>query len=546
MTAARRPSWSRVAAWGAVWAGLWALTFGLLLLRIVIVRDEAWMLWLATRIARGDALYRDTYDVTTPVAAWLAGAVVRVTGPQMAVIRALDAAVFATQVVLGLSVVRRCGVRRSGQVAFALVLLAVAAPFGAFVSLYSALSICFALGTLRATLWWLDETAAGGAASGAAWAVGVAGGLAFWTKPNVGALVALAVAAAVIAAMWGTPIPRWWPALGRMAAGAVAVSVVCLVVISVTGAWSAFVDQVFRSKGEYVNVGFGYVPALQRRFDQLVTGAVPFQVRRITQLAVQAAPVVVLAAVVVGAVRSRRAPRGPLVALVSFTVAGLLAVLPRPGLNHITGVMPLVVTALVGTWAVGNRERATAPLVGRVAVATTAVLAVVAVVAVAVPMVHPPNPDHFQRDAAHFWGTPVTDPQLKASARLGRGLRARGVDTVFIVRKDAGFLYLRTGTRNPLPFDIVERSDLGGDDEAGVIRRLAAGEAEWVCVRKPGSGGRSDKGLIPSHLERWIRTHLEFVAELARCELYRAPAGSRTGPRAWPDGSHSTGVSASS
>ncbi len=327
--------------------------------------------------------------------------------------------------------------------------------------------------------------------------------------------------------MWGTPIRRWWPALGRMAAGAVAVSAVCLFVIAVTGSWSAFVDQVFRSKGEYVDVGFGYGSALRRRYDQLVTGTVPFQVRRITQLAVQAAPVVVLAAVAVGAVRSRRSARGPLVALVAFTVAGTLAVLPRPGLNHITGVMPLVVTALVGTWAVGNRERAAAPVVGRVAVATVAVLAVVAVVAVAVPMLRPPNPDRLQRDAAHFVGTPVTDRQLQSSARLARELRARDVDEVFIVRKDAGFLYLRTGTRNPLPFDIVERSDLGGDDEAGVIRRLAAGDAEWVCVRKPGSGGRSDEGLIPAHLERWIRAHLELEAELARCELYRAPAARR-------------------
>ncbi len=525
MTPARRPSWSRVAGWAAVWVGVWALTFGLLLLRIVIVRDEAWMLWLAQRVARGDALYREAYNVTTPLAAWLAGTVVRVTGAQMAAIRALDAAVFATEVVLGLSVVRRCGVRRSGQVAFALVLLAVAAPFGAFVSLYSALAICFGLGALRATLWWLDETAAGRGATGAAWAVGVAGGLAFWTKPNVGALVAVAVAAAVIAAMWGTPIRRWWPALGGMAAGALAVSAVCVLVIAATGSWAAFVDQVFRSKGEYVDVGFGYTPALQRRYDQLVTGDVPFQLRRITQLVVQAAPVVVLVAVVAGAVRARRSPLGPLVALVAFTVAGVLAVLPRPGLNHITGVMPLVVPALVGTWAVGRRERTTASVGGRVALVGVAALAVGAVVAVAVPLMSPPNPGRLQRDAAHFVGTPVTNRQLRSSARLARELRARGVDRVFIVRKDAGFLYLRTGTRNPLPFDIVERSDLGGDDEAGVIRRLEAGEADWVCVRKPGSGGRSDEGLIPARLERWIRTHLELEAELARCELYRGPAG---------------------
>ena len=94
---------------------------------------------------------------------------------------------------------------------------------------------------------------------------------------------------------------------------------------------------------------------------------------------------------------------------------------------------------------------------------------------------------------------------------------------MFIARKDAGFLYLRTGTTDPLPYDIVERSDLGADDEAGVIRRLARGDAEWVCVRKPGSGGTVDRGLVPRRLEGWIRAHFTYVDGLARCDLYHAP-----------------------
>ncbi|MFM8302878.1 MAG: hypothetical protein ACKOA9_01060 [Actinomycetota bacterium] len=532
MTAVRRPSWSRRASWAAVWVAVWAFTMALLMQRIVVVRDEAWMLWVATRLSRGDVLYREVYNVTTPLAAWLAAGAVRVTGPQMATVRALLAAIFASQVLLGLSVVRWCGVRRAGQAAFVAVLLAVAAPFAAFVSLYSALAIGFGLATLRMTLWWLDaadsreETRC---ADRAAWAIGVTGGLAFWTKPNVGALVALAVGAAVLAAMWGTPIRRWWPALARMAGGAAVVSVVCAAVILATGARSAFVDQVFRSKGEYLGLGFGYLSALEKRFDALVTGAEPFQVRRVVKLVVQAAPTFLLVAVAVGAVRSRHSSRPPLVALAAFTVAGILAILPRPGLNHVTGVMPLVVPALFGTWMVGIRARPVPSTGGVVPAVAIGATALGVVVALAVPLVSPNQPDRLRRDAPHFTGTPVTERQLQSSARLARELRARGVDTVFIVRKDAGFLYLRTETRNPLPFDIVERSDLGGDDEAGVIRRLAAGEAEWVCVRKPGSGGTSDAGLVPVRLERWIRTHLEFRAELARCELHRwRPATSQS------------------
>jgi hypothetical protein len=512
-------------ALAATWVGVFALTWWLLLARLVVVRDEAWMLWLATRLSRGDVLYRDAYDVTTPIAAWLAAAVVRVAGPQMAAVRALAAAVFATQVVLGIVIVRRAGSRAAGQAVLALVLLAVAAPYGAFVSVYSALAVCFAMATLLVTLEWLAGAAAGRIAGPAAWGIGVAGGCTFWTKPNVGVLVAFAVAAAALAAMWGQPWRPWIPGLVRIAAGALVVSLACVAMIVLTGAWVPFVDQVFRSKGEYLELGFGYLPALRERYHRLVDGTVPFQLRRVTGVLVQAAPVALLVALAAGAVRSRRAALGPLVAFVAFGVAGMLAVFPRPGLNHITGVMPLVVTAVAGTWALGHHPGRAPARWARVALVAAGALAVAGIVALAVPLRWPAQPDRFRRDAPHFAWTPVARRQLEASARLRRELRAWRIDTVFIVRKDAGFLYLRTGARNPLPYDIVERSDLGADDEAGVIRRLARGEAEWVCVRKPGSGGTSDAGLVPARLERWIRATLEPVAELARCELYRAGPG---------------------
>jgi len=289
----------------------------------------------------------------------------------------------------------------------------------------------------------------------------------------------------------------------------------------VTGGFGAFVDQVFRSKGEYVELGFGYRAALEDRYHLLVSGDVPFQLRRVVGLVVQAAPVWALALLAVGVVRSRRAPRWERVAFAAFGVAGVLSVLPRPGLNHITGVMPLVVTAVAGGWALGNRTDRVAGVGGRLVAVGFAALGVVGVVAVAVPLLSPPHADRFDRHVEHFVWTRVADRQVAASARLRDELAERGIDSVFIVRKDAGFLYLRAGVDNPLPYDIVERSDLGGDDEAGVIHRLQRGEVEWVCVRKPGSGGRSDSNLIPRRLEGWIRDNLEPVGSVARCDLYR-------------------------
>jgi hypothetical protein len=183
---------------------------------------------------------------------------------------------------------------------------------------------------------------------------------------------------------------------------------------------------------------------------------------------------------------------------------------------------------VVAGWALGNRVGEPAGVVSRSATVVFGAAAVLAVAAMVVPAVWPDRVAPTSRSAARFRGTPVADRQLRSSARLARGLRARGVDEVFIVRKDAGFLYLRTGTTDPLPYDIVERSDLGADDEAGVIRRLRRGDAPWVCVRRPGSGGSADHALVPRRLEAWIRANLTFEESLARCDLYRsASVGGR-------------------
>ena len=90
---------------------------------------------------------------------------------------------------------------------------------------------------------------------------------------------------------------------------------------------------------------------------------------------------------------------------------------------------------------------------------------------------------------------------------------------VFIVREDAGFWYLTTGTRNPLPFDIPEVSDFGADGEAGVIRRLERGEATWVCVKPVKEHANGE--LEPRRIRRWVRAHFEFVETIRQCDMYK-------------------------
>ena len=93
---------------------------------------------------------------------------------------------------------------------------------------------------------------------------------------------------------------------------------------------------------------------------------------------------------------------------------------------------------------------------------------------------------------------------------------------VFILREDAGFWYLTTGTQNPLPYDIPEVSDFGADGERGVIRSLARGDATWVCVKPVAEAGNGV--LEPRRIRHWVRKHFEFVATIRQCDMYRRRA----------------------
>ena len=527
------PRTHRVLVATGVWVGVTiAVTLGLLA-RPVNVRDETWMLWVGTRVARGEVLYRDVYNVTTPLAAWLTALAVRVFGVEIVVVRVLAAAIFAAEVVMAQSVARRVGMSRAARGVLGVLLVACASPLVAFVSLYSALAILGALVTLRAMLWWQDRFGAG--LPGAAWAVGAAVAVTFWSKPNIGVYAGIAVLVAMGATAFRVGIRALVPEAARTAGGFAAVSAAAIAVVAGTGGWSAFVDQVFLSKGAYVDVGFSYVAVLAERVQLLSGGNDEAELHRIWYLAIHASLPIAVVALVVGVGFARRASRERVVALAAFTVVGLVSVFPRPGVNHITGVLTLVLAGVTGVWMLGLVARRGSAPAGRpvaVAVALVGAVAVVAVGVVVYPVVRNRNLPHFVHSVVHFSASPLSRGQSAAAGRLGDELRARGVHSVFIAREDAGFLYLRSGTTNPLPYDIVEKSDLGASGQRGVIRRIESGEVEWVCLHPHRPARTADDPLIPRRLEQWVRANLEPAGKLARCDLYRATAGSDTGPRA--------------
>ena len=489
-------------------------------LRLVNRSDEGWMLWVMARVAHGDVLYRDVYDVTTPLPAWLGAAAVRVAGSELLVLRLLVAAVIATQVLTACSIARRAGMLTRGRVVLAVGLVACVSPLLVFSSLYTASAVLAALVTLRSVQWFLDRAGAAQGTTGPLVSIGAATAACFWSKPNIG-LLALGAVVVTLAVAVGRTWRTGARAIGVVVGVFAALSVALSAVLAATGAWSAFVDQVFRSKGQYLDLGFSFATAVERRSEAL-TAVDPIDGRAILWLLVLATPVVVAVALAWACWRSRRAVDARLVGFVTFGVVGILSAVPRPGVDHLGSALPLMVTAAAGAVLSIPEPGPTLRARRGYLVAGAAVTAVAALVVIGTAL--DTSMDGITTDAPHFAATPVRRDLVHQAVRLRAGLRAHTDGKVFFLREDAGFLSLLTGTRNPLPYDIAERSDFGADGQRGVIRRLAAGEARWVCLPPTRMQLPQTNPLVPRAVDRWVRAHGTLTDTLPMCDLYELPA----------------------
>ncbi len=486
--------------------------------------DEAWMLWVGHRMTLGDRLYRDVYFVSTPLAAWLAAGVERLVGTELLALRALKSILFIGQLTLGLSAARASGVSPRARVLLALAMLALGSPLVAFTSLYSMLAVLFALLALRFVVRWMRSSPAH--PTSPLVCAGASCGLSLGAKPNVGALAL--IASCVFLTSAGAR-RGWTVVLRRLAVvtcSALAVAAIVLAPLVIIGSWDAFVSQVLAGRSDYFRVGFSYPHTLSHVAHQAVQSSWSVDPRRRWRIAVVLMPLVVLGELGVAMWRSDRQGRRAALGPAAFSLAALIGVLPRPGVNHFAFAGPLALTAAVITrHAAGPHASRGVPTRRRTGamIAMTSVL-VIAIAAVAAGALGAGRQQPMTTSGIpRFAGVPVPADLRTRIQRLRRGLRTQSDGQVFIVRDDAAFWYLTTGIRDPLPFDYPEVSDLGAQGQAGVIHRLHRGEARWVCLRPGHHVGRTQAALRPVTLETWVRSHFELITQLPGCNLYQHP-----------------------
>jgi hypothetical protein len=195
--------------------------------------------------------------------------------------------------------------------------------------------------------------------------------------------------------------------------------------------------------------------------------------------------------------------------------------IPRNGPQHLAETAPIFLTVLAAALGMLAPVLAARPA----SRALTGVLAVwlgIAAVAVGWRAVESfPHRGESLHGLPHVTGA-LSSARTRRNARLvAAALRTANVRTLFIVRTDAAFYYLVDNLRDTTPYDFPGVSDLGADDQDGVIRLLQRGSVRWVCVPPPPARRVSTSPTRPLRLEAYVRRHFVRVGTVHICTLYR-------------------------
>jgi 4-amino-4-deoxy-L-arabinose transferase-like glycosyltransferase len=500
-------------------AALAALTVaaGLYLLSGINTRDEAWFLQVVTRVADGDALYRDVFFGATPLSIWLTWPLVALFGAQLAWVKLLVLAAFAATLAFTAWSARRLGAGTAAVLVLAVAMLVLATPLRS--SLYQPLATTFLAACLALALVWTEGGPRAGLAVAAA---GAAAGLAFAAKQNVGLYALAALLLAVLVGGEGRRVRAW----SLAAAGFAVCALLPLLPVAATGGLGAFWDYALAGKGSYADLGSvsylrGFrLEAVQAR-DLLTGGSLLDAILPAYHALLYLAVPAILVSLVLAWLRSAGEERRRVEVVGLFALASAAAIFPRADASHVVVVSPVLLLAgwyaghlLLRGWEPGRRRA------GLVAAGIAVVLAPGALVAAAWPAV---QADRGARPSdLPFARGVLIAPEREARMRETAFVLSRaGADgPLFLATPEAGFYYLLSGVSNPTPYDYPLASAFGRTGQAELVARIRQGDLDAVCL-----GIRRADNLTPWRLVYTVKTTMEPGERTPPCRVYRQPAG---------------------
>ena len=481
--------------------------------------DSDWFLQLLVWVGHGDALYSDRFYGVMPLAVWAGLPGVLLIGPQIAVVKGLNALAAASAATLAAYAARRLGVGRAGQ---ALIILAgVAYLILPSSAPYKPMAYAAQVGALAAMAVWLTSPE-----RRRTWPLLLAGsavGISIASKHTVGALTL----AACLVVLWLTPRAEGardrLRSTGVLLAPAIAIPALALLPVLLAGDLGAFWRYAI-SKGEYTSRGsFSYFDEFRILGD--LAGFPPPNLHEfLLNLGIVAAPLALIAL----AVTARR--QGEWLLLASFSVVAIASSYPRADL-----LIPIPVLSVALAWSVPRIAAGhLAGLPARVAVGLVGLLLAGTAYATLMRPAYVDIREGFAPGGIeNHAGAPVPPEMKRAAGEIGGELATvdHGQNRTFVLAPDSGFIYLASDVHDPTRADFPFATTFRSGDRAEIERRIASGEIARVCLGDFKGAGR----VRPWGLEAWVRSRLSKGEHVGPpfdtafgylgCTIYRPAAG---------------------
>ena len=477
--------------------------------------DEAWFLQVAHRVTSGEILYRDVFFGVTPLSMQLTAAGVRLFGAEILVVKAVVGLCFALSVLLA----ARINTQLGGPSGFTPILVLSLAALGRpEMAPYSALSTVFLLATMSAALRWHGAVRAnpgqGRRAAALLAAAGIAAGLSFASKQNLGVYAAIALAVSVAV---GSRDRRALSRAGIIAAAGFALAAgITLIPIWLDGAAGPLLRYGLLNKTTYVErAATTYLKEVTQRVGLLPALSWHDRARVVYDLQRFVVPFLTGAALLAAWRRVARGERATLAVVSAFVIAGFLGVFPKTDNEHLIHAMPLLIIGLIYGLRAARPPEAMWTRIG--AGALVAWLGIGLALIAAAPIAQMARGAMRVSSLPHFRGAWIPAVLEDDAARRARMLTAAAAgERPFLLIPEAGMYYLLTGLKNPTPYDYPYVTTFGPRGERDVITSIEQGRITSVCF-----AARGPVALRPVEMARYVEERMVRGDDAGPCTLYR-------------------------
>jgi len=360
-----------------------------------------------------------------------------------------------------------------------------------------------------------------GRSTGALAAAGLAAGLCFASKQNIGIYALAALLLMVIFNTGGIPLKRKGKIVDFLIvlSGFLLVSVLVFLPVLFSGGTEKLIDYGFINKGTYIRLGgMSYLDGLNQIVVLLGNVGSLDNLKKIYLLAPFLLPFLTFGALLAAWVRPGPDKRNLTITVLLFVGAAFLGVFPRADRTHLTYVIPELLIGLTYVWY-RTKPHITTRRIRLIKAGLVLWFGIGLGFMFINPLVKVSTGDYQLSTLPHFRGVLINTDKQKEINSFAKSLTEEALnERAFILSPHAGFYYLVSGLKNPTSFDYPLATAFGRNGEAEVMAAISQREIHTVFL----DSQWFSPTLRPVVLERYVREHMERRRDFGGFTLYIA------------------------